>query len=422
MAALQRTNSLSEDAIAAGSKLANRQEPIRVLYFPGPGNVVSTFQQWRHGDDDRSIPSIGYSHQIFDAVSSFEGELITWHQKDVPAMTDGNFSFFPRPAAPSSASGLGYYVREFQKVLFIADQVRAYKPDILLIQQNNQFLWALNQLLPSTVGLIISLHNTLWPMGQTPSFKTAWLAKRNSRFFAQRALGVLVVSEEIGRQLQSSAAPLTVNVQQQIPLYPRRKSEAADKGTQGFHVFFVGRLERYKGVFELLEAAVAIRKLGHEIRLTFVGAGSALEDLRNKIGALDASAWAKAPGQLPGDQMMQELQSGHLLVCPTTTGFSEGLAKTPLEAALLGMPSVVSEVVPCKELLGAAARVVEPNSVKALESAILSIMTDQTEWQDMAAATQHVRDQLFSKENTLGTQLAQLIANALGSEDVTGTR
>ena len=133
-------------------------------------------------------------------------------------------------------------------------------------------------------------------------------------------------------------------------------------------VVFVGRPDRPKGIFVLLNAWPAVREHCADARLVLVGAGTesvaAKEDTDGSIIGL---------GSLAYPETLQQIGSAACVVVPS---LYEVFGYTALEALCLGKPVVASDAGGLPEVLGDAGVLVAPGDSRALAGAIKRVLSD----------------------------------------------
>ncbi|MEM6487512.1 MAG: glycosyltransferase family 4 protein [Pseudomonadota bacterium] len=326
----------------------------RMVYVPGPGDVLGTFAQWAAGRDEARLPNMAYSHQAYDVAAALGSDLLTLSQRPVPPGQAGpvearGATFRFAAMAPRGGAGLAYHLGQVRDARAIGRAARAHGADLVAVERMLAHLWPLARA-AAPARLALSLHNTFWPMGQAPSAVQRAAGRLNAGAWRRQVDVTAVASAEIERQLRALVgAPGRVALQ--LPLYdPAVLPATAPLPPPGpdtpFHIVFLGRLEPNKGVFTLTEAARRLRAAGTPVALSFAGDGSA-------AGALAAAGEPDTVlhGHLAGPEVFALLQRAHVLACPTTGGFPEGFAMTVVEAMLMGLPAVVSDVVPAAEHL-----------------------------------------------------------------------
>jgi len=107
-------------------------------------------------------------------------------------------------------------------------------------------------------------------------------------------------------------------------------------------LLFHGRVDRRKGVLDLLHALAALRAEGRDVRLLVSGIGpdvTAVADLVDELGLGDA---VEQRGYVPYPGAPAVYRDGHVFVSPTQ---SEGFSNTILEAMAAGLPVVTTRTV-----------------------------------------------------------------------------
>ncbi|MEM6943424.1 MAG: glycosyltransferase family 4 protein [Pseudomonadota bacterium] len=408
---MNATDSLSSDARTLAAGLAARGWPRRIVLVTGPGDVVGTYTHWRAGRDDPSIPNIGYSHQIYDAAAALDVPLLTIaEQASETDPSDERFSF--DAVAPPSGRGFRHHLREIAYLLGLVQRAWREGADILMLQRMSLHFYALAPALLLGMTLVLSLHNTFWAMGKAPSAKLRPLFWLSGRLMRCRRVIVLAASPEIERQVTAVSGRRPRQMALHLPQYaadrlPARSDEAQ---TGPAMIVFVGRVTVEKGVFLLLEAFETVRKRHPEARLVYAGDGAALESLRDAVARSPCQNAVELLGQVDGDAVFTLLSQATLLACPTLAGFPEGLAQTPLEAALAGVPSVVSDVVPVAEIMGDAVAVHPEGDANALAETIDTILADPARHAAMRTAGLEIRATLTDRSLSSSSRLLSLLS------------
>jgi glycogen synthase len=105
----------------------------------------------------------------------------------------------------------------------------------------------------------------------------------------------------------------------------------------------------------------------------------------------------------------QSGRNADLLVCPTRSTVTEGLALVVLEAAAQGVPSVTSSVVPAAETIGKACLTFPADDVDALQGTLRSVMEDSTIFSGLASNATAVRPAMLNRALGWGSMLAQVM-------------
>jgi len=204
------------------------------------------------------------------------------------------------------------------------------------------------------------------------------LRRRVVRFFLGRAACVIVLSEVMRAWVQAVVPGVRVAcVPNPAPL-PAPQSPPAPRDI----VLFVGRIERDKGVFDLLEAFVAVREQFPGITLVCAGEGEreALARRAQELGvALQLPGWIDA-GAIGGLQ-----QRAAAFVLPS---YAEGQPVSLLEAMAAGTPVIASAVGGIPEIVThrVTGFLVAPRDKAALRQALHEVLVDRAASARMANA------------------------------------
>lgn len=386
------------------------QAPI--LFAAGPGDVEGTYGLWHRGARDTSIPALTYSEQIYDAVAAIGRPLEAMTQHPVRGNGSETVSFHHLPA--SSGGGAAYHRSEIRNAAALARRAVEIGAGAVIVQRMFEHYWPLRHLMRRRIPFILSLHNSLWPINRTPSAKERILVRLNLPVF-RGAARILCVSQGIADQLVSIGVPAN-RIAVHVPKYheDRRALWQPRPEGEGLHsLLYLGRMERNKGVFDLLAAFEALAGEHPSLTLHYLGTGSAEAEMRHRAAASPVAARIVVSGHASGEGVFAALSEADLLVCPTTRDFAEGLAKTPIEAALHGRPSIVSDVVPVGTLLPGASLIVPADDPGALGRAIQELIGDPARMARMIAATHAEREQFFGPERSFRSEMAKGLEFAL---------
>lgn len=138
---------------------------------------------------------------------------------------------------------------------------------------------------------------------------------------------------------------------------------------QGLRILFVGRVERVKGIFDLV-SAISLLPPGILSQLTVLGSGVKQSELEQRIVDLGIDGLVRLEGQ--SDDVGSFMNRADLLVLPS---YSEGMSNTVLEASAVGLPVLGTRIPGIEELVvpGETGWLVEPGDVKGIAAMITSI-------------------------------------------------
>jgi alpha-maltose-1-phosphate synthase len=151
--------------------------------------------------------------------------------------------------------------------------------------------------------------------------------------------------------------------------------------TKKISILFCGRLEEYKGIFDILSAASALLRdtelADYKLTFTFVGDGSKYEEMREKeleLGILNHVMHTKATY----DDMPSVYRNADIYVAPSkeTKTWKEQYNTTLLEAQASGLPIITTRSGGIPENVGNAAVLIAPGNAHALAFALKKFILD----------------------------------------------
>jgi glycosyltransferase involved in cell wall biosynthesis len=210
------------------------------------------------------------------------------------------------------------------------------------------------------------VHDLSWverPQDFT-AYERVWHRVARVGRLARRAAAVVCVSEAT-RDAVVAEWGLGADRVHVVPSGVTAPAEAAWAPRRDRPYFlFVGALEPRKAPEVLARAHALARREGLEADLVFAGAGRLAEHVRGP--GVEVLGHVEALGGLYRDAIALVMPS-HL----------EGFGFPPLEAALAGTPSIVSDLPVFAETLGHAALKVPPGDERALADALLRMERDR---------------------------------------------
>ena len=145
----------------------------------------------------------------------------------------------------------------------------------------------------------------------------------------------------------------------------------------GFKVIvFVGRLVKDKGIEELLHSFIGLKKKGYRVKLVLVGP---YEENRDPL-----TDWARDQINTDSDiictgfveDVRPYLAASDFLAFPS---YREGFPNVPMQAGAMGLPSIVSDINGCNEIIKNEVNglIIPPKNIDALSNAIERLLTDR---------------------------------------------
>lgn len=177
-------------------------------------------------------------------------------------------------------------------------------------------------------------------------------------------------------------------------------------------VGFVGRLVVEKGILELLQAARFIIEQIPQVRFLFIGPidetkpDALTPAIVAQYGLDDVCIFTGRRQDMPELYALMDV-----LVLPS---HREGFPRTPMEASFMGIPSVVTDIRGCREVIehGRNGWLVPLGDVQALAQAILQLLQNPQEAQRMGEAGRQIARERFDERrvfNKVKAEYARLL-------------
>ena len=314
-------------------------------------------------------------------------------------------------------NGWKYWVNMKKHAEHVARRASDFGADVAIVSLHYGLL-SLSAFKKYQIPVILDMHNTLWPMGVEPHFVRKLLLKTMA-FNGQSGLkAVIAVSPECGRQLNRLIAKKPIF--EHIPQYPKSLQNISSNKrpvshSKEFRILFSGRIEKKKGIFDILEAAEILINEGYpQVKWIIAGSGSDEYQLKVEIERRNLSSHFELKGQLRRSDLTEELIKATATITPTRAGFAEGLAKAPLESLIAGIPALLSSVVPAAEVVKNAAIVFEPSSPTEIASSIRQLLEAPSYYNSLCKSSKNLTHLLFNVQYSYKNAALEALAIASG--------
>ncbi len=387
---------------------------LRVLYAAGPGDVIGTYSYWVKGQDDPSQVSKTYSSQFYEVCRALDAQAYVISScPEKKFLRDGRFTIEHRPIPLGKASGILYHLGQLWYGLqLIASAVR-FGANAAVVADGTTH-WFILALLPLLgVQVIPSLHCGLWRKYMPQRTADKLILKLSQFLFAKCCAAILTVSDEISEQVAQLTANRHRLMRRFSPVYRREQFALLDAPSEErspFRVLFAGRIERNKGVFELLEIAKRMKTLGRQdITFDLCGNGSALEELRlaAQVAGVDSSFVCHA--HCNKTQMREMFNRAHAMLVPTRTDFAEGFNKVVAEGVLSGRPVVTSAVCPAVSYVRDAVVEVPPDDLMGYGDALMQLCDDRKFYEQKRQGCLASQEQFYDHSRSWGAALKSIL-------------
>ena len=215
------------------------------------------------------------------------------------------------------------------------------------------------------------------------------------RFFLDRAACIVVVSGRWCAWMHRvTRNPRIVSIANPVAL-----PEPTDTERVPHLVAFTGKLCEQKGIFELLQATVGLRREFPDLRVECAGDGD-LDEVERCVNSMGLAAHVRLHGWIGGRRRGELLARASVFVLPS---HAEGLPVSLLEAMAAGCAVVASSVggIPAVVEDGFNGLLVPPGDSRALERALARLIADPALAREMGRAARATIANRFTPERTV---------------------
>lgn len=197
--------------------------------------------------------------------------------------------------------------------------------------------------------------------------------RRFVRFVLDRSSQIIVLSDTWRLRLSDitgnpniRAIANPVEARDLLALDPRRRGRPV--------ALFMGRLDRDKGIFDLVDAAAALARTFPELRVRFAGDGDG-EGIRRRAAEQGVAHAIELTGWIRGPEKTRVWADAAIYVLPS---YIENLPMGVLEAMAAGLPVVASRVggIPDLVVSGVNGYLIAPGDTAALTAVLQQLLSD----------------------------------------------
>ena len=388
----------------------------RILYALGPGNVVDAYRKWSAGLDYTTETSVTFSSQFFDFCKARGAEA--WAVSSHPSrevVHDGTFTVENRPKRFPDPRGLLFHWNQFLYGLSVMWSALRYRADVLIVDSGTTHWFVLSLLSLSRIRVVASLHNSYWASGFLPGGAIKRVIRTlDGRFWRHTADATLCVSPECQRQVEWLAGGRNRPVfQYRCQFRPADFASVLPPpahDVRPFRAMFAGRVERNKGVFDLLEIAAAFkRESPGRLQIEICGGGEALEELKRAIADRGLADDVLIHGKLNRPDLLAVYGRSHVVVVPTRSTFCEGMPMVAAEAVLSGRPVLTSRLSNALDVLNPALVEAQPDDPASYVAGLRRLMTDRTYYEECCRACPTVGRQFYDRDQSLTAAIERMM-------------
>ena len=384
-------------------------------YLSGPVDAREVYTCWEKGEPTAYFGT-SYLQQFFTVISKLGGEahVITSHDGEAYDVRRGSFLLSNRPKA-SNLLGWRYHWTQMRWTAAALSDLEASHCRVLVLTDAQNYWFLTVPLRLRRKRFINALHCAIWPAFTAKPLHLRLLAAANR--LAHYAFGdtTLSASPLITRQLEQLPSKVARRVLSFLPNYLPEHFAAVgaprESASRSVNVLYAGRIERNKGVFDLLEAAEILKERGHTVTFDICGEGSARAELLKAATDRKMSHTFQISGFCDRLELVRRFDASDIVVVPTRTDFEEGFAMIVAEGVIAGRPVVTSRVCPALEVVSEACVEVEPDDPAAYANAISALITDSNLYRKKLEAARRLSSQFFDSDNSYGAKLTLALAS-----------
>lgn len=388
---------------------------LKIFYAAGPGDIIGAHRSWKDGQDDPTQMSLTYSGQFEDLCQDVNATayLVSSHPNR-QFIRDGRFTFEHRPKRVWGV-GLLYHLSEILYGISLVRTAVRFRADVAVISSGTTHYFALSLFRLFGIRVITILHNTLWPTGYPPAKPmrrlVSWL---DGLFFQWSSTASIGVSAECVRQVKELTRGRAESLHVMYPQFRRQYFQSICPtppfDRRPFRIVFAGRIERNKGVFDILQMARQIDDaMPGAVHWDICGLGSDLDSLVEQRRVMRLEAIVTIHGWTPPTELREIQGSSHLSIVPTRSDFAEGMAKTAIEAVLAGRPVIASSVTPALELLAPASIKARADDIQSHVDAVLGLIKDGSRYSGLVAACRQLQEQFYDGQHSFSSVLKRTL-------------
>jgi glycogen synthase len=388
----------------------------RIFYAAGPGNVISAHDYWSRGEYEPTEVSITFSSQIQDYCKQTNSPAyIVAYRSPPECLRDGLFILEHRPKPMPGSRGLQFHIAEALYVLGLLKTAVEFKATVAIIDSGSShfFMGWLFRL--ARIPVVTVLHNTIWPSGFHPTRPIPKLIHRlDALFFRRGSSANIGVSPECVRQVDQLTkghhGPLYEIRAQFLPERFRAIAPPPPFDGNLLRIMFIGRINRIKGVFDILEMAKKLNeKFPGRVYWEICGTGPDFKLLLQKrdemaLRNVDLLGWVSI------EKLQEVYGRSHVSIVPTRSDFAEGLAMTAAEAILAGRPLITNATVPALEVLRPASLEGRTNDVDSYVEAIVRLINNPAIYKSLCEECVPLQAQFYDRSRGLTAVLSSALA------------
>lgn len=402
----------------AALTLDERHAVPRIAYLSGPVDAVEVIDVVSAGS---ALGYLGTSYlEHWWKVGrklDFDGLVITTLDGDA-SITDRDRCRIENRPMPRSG-GLAYHLGMLRWSLRCVRSIVRFRPDVAVITAGGNYSFVMLLLRLRGIKVIAALHSVLWQPFARLRRVDRFLLALNRVYYRFGIDAALVASRRTESQLRELRRDEPLPLELFLPTYSEARfstvpSVLEKRPPDPFGVFFAGRIEHNKGVYDLVEVARSLQDVRPgQFRFHMCGEGSETSALRAEIDRLGLADVVIVHGFRTAPEMAEIIRECHATLVPTRSSFEEGFNMVCSESVLFGRPVVTSAVCPALDFIRSSSLEVEPDDIDGYRDALLRLVDDRTTYEALAHGCDIDRQQFLATENSYGAKYERTLRGLL---------
>lgn len=362
---------------------------MKLFMALGSGNIVDDLRRHTQNISERTETSITYSQQAYEYIkhAGITGLFVSGNANP-DRLTVGDFTAINMPSTVMQHRGMSHHLHAIGFGIRLALMARKFGADVAIIDSGMTHVFVLSLFWLFKIEIVVGMHNVRWANGFEPKRPLQRIIRvLNSFFFRHFASAAIGCSPECEAQARADGAD-------NLPFFQWRGQYLSagfnptppDRERVPFRIIFAGRVERNKGVFDILAVSQLLTvRCATPVIFEICGEGGALTELRRAVAAAELSDHVVVRGRLNRAELLDAYARAHVVIVPTRGDFCEGMPLVCSEAVLAGRPILTSRVSNALPLMGAAIAEAQPEDVESYVEQIINLI-EQPEYYDQRAA------------------------------------
>lgn len=285
---------------------------------------------------------------------------------------------------PSDRKKLGFYNNLYKK---ISD----HSPNLLHIHENGELETLFTVLCFPRIPVILTVHDVTTHPGQDSSLN---LRRRFIKFFLRyHARSIHVHGKNLKsvyfQKHKTSSKRCHVIPHGELALFSHWEKEKINK--EPYTCLFFGRMEKYRGLDNLVEVGKLLRQRLPEIRIIVAGTGSELPKYRTIMA--DLAIFEIHDHFIPNRDVYKFFRRASLLLLPYHEASQSGVISIGIH---FGLPAVAFDVGSLSEIIedSVHGQIITAGDIEAFASAVIKILTNRQMQSQMTINVSRLSDQL----------------------------